>query len=43
LSGNETQNTMTYGICFNYAQLAYDQISRYRSHYDKLGMRVDGW
>jgi hypothetical protein len=33
LSGDETQNTMTYGICFNYAQLAYNDISRYRSHY----------
>jgi tetratricopeptide (TPR) repeat protein len=43
LSGSETQNTMTYGICFNYAQLAYDDISRYRSHYEGLGMRKNGW
>jgi tetratricopeptide (TPR) repeat protein len=43
LSGNETQNTMTYGICFNYAQLAYDDISRYRGYYEGLGMRPNGW
>jgi tetratricopeptide (TPR) repeat protein len=43
LSGSETQNIMTYGICFNYAQLAYNDISRYRSHYEKLGMQTNGW
>jgi tetratricopeptide (TPR) repeat protein len=43
LSGGETQNTMTYGICFNYAQLAYNDISQYRSYYEKLGMRTNGW
>jgi hypothetical protein len=43
LSGDETQNTMIYGICFNYAQLAYDDIARYRGHYEGLGMRENGW
>jgi tetratricopeptide (TPR) repeat protein len=43
LSGDETQNIMTYGICFNYAQLAYNDISRYRGHYEKLGMRTNSW
>jgi tetratricopeptide (TPR) repeat protein len=42
-SGDETQNTMTYGICFNYAQLAYNDISRYQSHYEQLGMQKNGW
>jgi tetratricopeptide (TPR) repeat protein len=43
LSGEETQNLMTYGICFNYAQLAYDDILRYRGHYEGLGMQANGW
>jgi tetratricopeptide (TPR) repeat protein len=43
LSGEETQNTMTYGICFNYAQLAYNDISRYRSYYENLGMQANSW
>jgi tetratricopeptide (TPR) repeat protein len=43
LSGSQTQNTMTYGICFNYAQAAYDDILRYRGHYEKLGMKANGW
>jgi hypothetical protein len=43
LSGAETRNMMTYDICLNYAQLAYNDISRYQVHYEKLGMRMNGW
>jgi tetratricopeptide (TPR) repeat protein len=34
---------MFYGICFNYAQAAYDDISQYQSHYESLGMKKSGW
>jgi Flp pilus assembly protein TadD len=43
MSGDQTQNTMYYGICFNYAQAAYNDIARYRSYYEELGMRQNGW
>jgi tetratricopeptide (TPR) repeat protein len=43
LSGDETKNTMFYGICFNYAQAAYEDILQYQSHYENLGMRQSGW
>jgi Flp pilus assembly protein TadD len=38
-SGAETKTDMFYGICFNYAQAAYDDITRYKSHYAGLGVK----
>jgi len=38
-SGNETKTDMFYGICFNYAQAAYDDIMQNQSRYKKLGVR----
>jgi hypothetical protein len=37
LSGSQTQNTMSYGICFNYAQAAYNDILEYQDYYEDLG------
>jgi tetratricopeptide (TPR) repeat protein len=43
LSGSQTQNTMSYGICFNYAQAAYNDILEYQDYYEDLGMERGGW
>jgi tetratricopeptide (TPR) repeat protein len=39
LSGDRTAVDMFYGICFNYAQAAYNDISRYKNHYAKAGVK----
>ncbi|MDR2178110.1 MAG: hypothetical protein LBP20_08755 [Treponema sp.] len=38
-SGAQTRTGMFYGICFDYAQAAYDDITRYADHYTGLGLR----
>jgi tetratricopeptide (TPR) repeat protein len=43
MSGDRTRITMFYGICFDYAQAAYEDILKYESHYEKLGMKKNGW
>jgi tetratricopeptide (TPR) repeat protein len=43
LSDNRTATATFYGICFDYAQSAYDDILSYQSHYEKLGMQKNGW
>jgi tetratricopeptide (TPR) repeat protein len=43
MSGDATKTTTFYGICFDYAQAAYDDISTYRSHYEGLGMQRNQW
>jgi tetratricopeptide (TPR) repeat protein len=43
ISGDATKTTTFYGICFDYAQAAYDDISTYRSHYESLGMQRNQW
>jgi tetratricopeptide (TPR) repeat protein len=43
LSGSRTRTPTFYGICFDYAQAAYDDISAYRSHYEGKGMQKNGW
>jgi hypothetical protein len=43
LSDKETKTATFYGICFDYAQSAYDDILTYQSYYEKLGMQKGGW
>lgn len=38
LSGRETKNTMFYGVCFNYAEWAYNDIAKYREYYADYGI-----
>ncbi len=38
MSGNMTRTTTFYGICFDYAQSAYQDIEKYQSWYNKQGM-----
>lgn len=38
MSGNMTRTDTFYGICFDYAQSAYQDIEKYQSWYNKQGM-----
>ena len=38
MSGNMTRTTTFYGVCFDYAQSAYQDIEKYQSWYNKQGM-----
>ncbi|GHV86606.1 hypothetical protein AGMMS50230_22140 [Spirochaetia bacterium] len=38
-SGARTRTDLFYGICFDYAQSAYNDITRNQSKYEKLGMK----
>jgi tetratricopeptide (TPR) repeat protein len=42
-SGTRTSTATFYGICFDYAQAAYNEISAARSRYENLGMQQGGW
>ncbi|MDR1893087.1 MAG: hypothetical protein LBQ61_00130 [Spirochaetales bacterium] len=42
-SGSRTRTQTFFGVCFDYAQAAYDDILQRRSHYEGLGMQRDGW
>jgi tetratricopeptide (TPR) repeat protein len=42
-SGDRTRTQTFYGICFDYAQAAYDEIMNNRNHYESLGMKKNGW
>ncbi|MDR1250999.1 MAG: tetratricopeptide repeat protein [Treponema sp.] len=42
-SGSRTTTATFYGICFDYAQWAYNTISQDRSQYERLGMKQGGW
>jgi hypothetical protein len=42
-SGDRTRTTTFCGICFDYAQAAYDEIKNNRSRYESLGMQRNGW
>jgi tetratricopeptide (TPR) repeat protein len=42
-SGNRTRTSGFYGICFDYAQTAYNTISASRSYYEGLGMKSGQW
>jgi tetratricopeptide (TPR) repeat protein len=43
LSGSQTRTDTFYGICFDYAQAAYDAIIANQNRYEALGMRRGGW
>lgn len=38
MSGSMTRTATFYGVCFDYAQAAYEDIQKYRSSYNKAGM-----
>ena len=38
MSGNMTRTTTFYGICFDYAQFAYEDIKKYKNWYNEKGM-----
>lgn len=38
MSGSMTRTTTFYGVCFDYAQFAYEDIEKYQSAYNKAGM-----
>jgi len=40
-SGAETKTDMFYGVCFNYAQAAYEDMTQNSSYYRQMGVR--GW
>jgi len=42
-SGNRTKTDTFYGICFDYAHAAYNEISQNASHYESLGMASGGY
>jgi hypothetical protein len=39
-SGDQTKVDMFYGICFDYARAAYNEITRNQSHYANLGIKA---
>jgi hypothetical protein len=43
MSGNMTRITTFYGVCFDYAQFAWDDIKQYQSMYNKKGMKGQQW
>jgi Flp pilus assembly protein TadD len=43
LSGNATKTTTFYGICFDYAEAAWDDIYDNQDYYEDLGMKRGGW
>ena len=38
MSGNMTRTTTFYGICFDYAQFAYNDVEKYKKWYNEQGM-----
>jgi hypothetical protein len=43
ISGNMTRNNVFYGVCFDYAQFAWENIKRNQNFYNKAGMRNQEW
>jgi len=43
MSGDATRTNTFYGLCFDYAQEAYDDIRRYQEDYNKAGMKGKQW
>ena len=43
MSGDMTRTTTFYGVCFDYAQFAWDDIKKYQSFYNKAGMVNQEW
>lgn len=43
MSGSMTRTTTFYGVCFDYAQFAYDDIETYTKLYNQAGMYENAW
>lgn len=43
MSGERTRTQTFYGVCFDYAQAAWDDIKTYKSDYNKAGMKESQW
>jgi hypothetical protein len=43
MSGNRTRTDTFYGVCFDYAQFAWDDIKNYQADYNKAGMKDQQW
>jgi hypothetical protein len=43
MSGEMTRITTFYGICFDYAQFAWDDILKYQETYNEAGMKDQQW
>ena len=43
MSGERTRTQTFYGVCFDYAQAAWDDIRVYQSSYNKAGMKDSQW
>jgi hypothetical protein len=43
MSGNMTRINTFYGVCFDYAQFAWDDILRYQADYNAAGMKDQQW
>ena len=43
MSGNMTRIETFYGVCFDYAQFAWDDIKRYQRAYNDAGMKSQQW
>lgn len=42
MSGNMTRTTTFYGVCFDYAQYAYNDVEKYKKWYNEQGMYEGG-
>jgi len=43
MSGKMTRTNTFYGVCFDYAQFAWDDIKRFRKTYNEAGMKGSEW
>jgi len=43
MSGNMTRTITFYGVCFDYAQFAWDDIKKYQKMYNNAGMKDKQW
>jgi len=43
MSGNMSRTITFYGVCFDYAQFAWDDIKDYQAAYNKAGMKGTEW
>ena len=43
MSGNMTRTNTFYGVCFDYAQFAWDDIKKYQAKYNNAGMKNQQW
>jgi hypothetical protein len=43
MSGDRTRITTFFGVCFDYAQVAWDDIKEYQAMYNEAGMKGQEW